>query len=337
MSKFMRVHRSIPLAIKRRLEAHDIARIRPSRSVRLLEVQAGGPEKLSCLPRDRRNFNDISRRWKLGNGDADYINRMFLRMQQQNTNIFYLIDTDEDQRFTNVFWVHLWSIAAYEEFCDVVPEKLRGVQEYDKAKKEFIALMYDSLSPIMFERNWHEFVMKYNLEGNEWLLKLYNERQFWVPVHVNHIFWAGMLLTQRSEGMHAYFDGYVNSMSTLKQFIEQYEIALRDKVEKEFFADFRSKNTDMNCISDFQWERQFQEAYTTGMYKQVQNEIKQIWDCNVHQSAPGKDINEGDEEFVEPGFEQHKILERSLLNDWYMKEHVYTVLYNEEGSVFKWN
>ncbi|KAF2321195.1 hypothetical protein GH714_035312 [Hevea brasiliensis] len=47
----MRAHGSIPSAIKRRLEAHDIAGIRPTRSVRLLEVQAGGLEKLSCLPR----------------------------------------------------------------------------------------------------------------------------------------------------------------------------------------------------------------------------------------------------------------------------------------------
>ncbi|XP_021689522.2 protein FAR-RED IMPAIRED RESPONSE 1-like [Hevea brasiliensis] len=406
MSKFMRVHRSIPLAIKRRLEAHNIAEIRPSKSVRLLKVQASGPEKLSCLPRDCRNFIDILKRWKLSNGDADYINRMFLRMQQQNTNFFHLIDTDEDQRLTNVFLVHPRSIIAYEEFCDVVsvdttylvnhykmpfasivgvnhhsqsillgsalishedaktfkwvfstwlivmcgrapnaimtdqcesmkstirevmpnathrfciwhilckvPEKLKGVQEYDKAKKEFITLIYDSLSPTMFERNWHEFVVKYNLEGNEWLLKLYNERQFWVPVYVNHIFWPGMLLTQRSEGMHVYFDGYVNSFSTLKQFIEQHEIALRDKVEKEFFADFRSKNTVVNCILDFQWKRQFQEAYTTGI----------------------EDVNEDDEEFDEPGFEQHKILERSLMNDWYVKEHVYSILYNEEGSMF---
>ncbi|KAF2306323.1 hypothetical protein GH714_016436 [Hevea brasiliensis] len=282
MSRFMRAHSSIPSAIKRRLEAHDIAGIRPSKSVRLLEVQAGGSEKLSCLPRDYRNFINISRRRKLGNGDAGCINRMFLRMQQQNTNFFHLIDIDEDQRLTNVFWVHSRSIAAYEEFCDVirvdttclinryrmpfasiigvnhhdqsillgsalishkdaktfrwvfstwlaamcggapnailtdqcesmkstirevmpntthrfciwhilckVPEKLRRVQEYDKASKEFIALIYDSLSPTMFERNCHEFVVKYNLEGNEWLLKLYNERQFWFPVYVNHIF-----------------------------------------------------------------------------------------------------------------------------------------------------
>uniref|UniRef100_A0A2C9W0K6 FAR1 domain-containing protein n=1 Tax=Manihot esculenta TaxID=3983 RepID=A0A2C9W0K6_MANES len=42
MSKFMRAHKSVPLVIKRRLEAHDIVGIRSSKNVRLLEVQAKG-------------------------------------------------------------------------------------------------------------------------------------------------------------------------------------------------------------------------------------------------------------------------------------------------------
>ncbi|VVA33674.1 PREDICTED: FAR1-RELATED SEQUENCE [Prunus dulcis] len=33
--------------------------------------------------------------------------------------------------------------------------------------------------------------------------------------------------------MNAFFDGFVNSKTTLKQFVEQYENALLDKVEKE--------------------------------------------------------------------------------------------------------
>ncbi|KAG8647510.1 hypothetical protein MANES_09G081652v8 [Manihot esculenta] len=367
MSRFMHAHKSVSSIIKRRLKAHDIAGIRPSKSVRLLEVQTRYPEKLSCLPRDCRNFVDRTRRLKLGNGDVDYINKMFLRMQRENANFFHLIDTDEDHKLTNVFWEHPWSIVAYEELNDVVsvnttylvnryrmpfasiigvnhhgqsillgstlishkdaksfkwvfsmwlaavdqcesmrsairevmpnivhrfciwhilcknPEKLRGVRDYDKAKEEFIALIYENLSPTI---------------------------QFWVLVYVNHIFWAGMLSTQMSEGMHAYFDGYVY-MSTLKQF-----------VEKEFFAYFRSKNIVVNCISEFQWERQFQEAYTTAMFRQAV-------EC--------EDVNEVDEEFMEEGFEHNKILERSLMNNWYVKEHVYIVLYKEEGSVFKCN
>ncbi|KAL7251552.1 hypothetical protein ACSBR1_013398 [Camellia fascicularis] len=42
----------------------------------------------------------------------------------------------------------------------------------------------------------------------------------------------GMSTTQCSESMNAFFDGYVNSKTTLKQFVEQYDNALRSKVEK---------------------------------------------------------------------------------------------------------
>ncbi|XP_057986537.1 protein FAR1-RELATED SEQUENCE 5-like [Hevea brasiliensis] len=138
-----------------------------------------------------------------------------------------------------------------------VPEKFKGVTDYDSACLEFKAVIYDSLTIEMFERNWNEFVVKHGLERNEWLSKLYVDREYWVPIYLNHTFWAGMVSTHRSESMHAYFDGYVNSMSTLKQFVEQDEIAMCDKNEKEFYVDFKSKTQLVNCISAFKWEQYF--------------------------------------------------------------------------------
>ncbi|XP_022883439.1 protein FAR-RED IMPAIRED RESPONSE 1-like [Olea europaea var. sylvestris] len=48
-----------------------------------------------------------------------------------------------------------------------------------------------------------------------------------------------MSTMQRSESMNTFFDGYVHSKTSLKQFVEQYKRALRNKVEKEFQADFK--------------------------------------------------------------------------------------------------
>lgn len=42
-----------------------------------------------------------------------------------------------------------------------------------------------------------------------------------------------MKSTQRCEAVHSYFDGFLNAKITLKIFIEQYDVALRDKYEKE--------------------------------------------------------------------------------------------------------
>ncbi|CAJ2652727.1 unnamed protein product [Trifolium pratense] len=90
-----------------------------------------------------------------------------------------------------------------------------------------------------------------------------------------------MSTTQRSESMNSFFDGYVNSKTTLKQFVEQYDNALKDKIEKESKADFNSFNTTIACISRFGFESQFQKAFTNEKFKEIQTEISSLMYCNA--------------------------------------------------------
>ncbi|KAF2297052.1 hypothetical protein GH714_016087 [Hevea brasiliensis] len=64
-----------------------------------------------------------------------------------------------------------------------VSEKFKGVEDFTKATNEFKALIFDSLMIEMFETNWNNFLMKYGQENNEWLMKLYFERENWVPIY----------------------------------------------------------------------------------------------------------------------------------------------------------
>ncbi|XP_031284284.1 protein FAR1-RELATED SEQUENCE 5-like [Pistacia vera] len=154
-----------------------------------------------------------------------------------------------------------------------LPEKLKGYREYEHIKFTLQNVVYDSLTCEEFEEWWNSFIEKYNLHGNDWLSSLYNERYRWVSAFVKGTFWAGMSTTQHSESMHALFDGYINSKTTLKQFVEQYENALRDKVKKENEADFKSIKSSIPCISIYPIEKQFQEAYTTAKFKEFQKEL----------------------------------------------------------------
>ncbi|KAK3217813.1 hypothetical protein Dsin_011783 [Dipteronia sinensis] len=81
--------------------------------------------------------------------------------------------------------------------------------------------------------------------------------------------------------MHAFFDGYVNSKTTLKQFVEQYENTLRDKAEKESHADFISFNSCIPCVTHYPLEKQFQEAYTIEKFKDFQQELSANLYCEV--------------------------------------------------------
>ena len=65
------------------------------------------------------------------------------------------------------------------------------------------------------------------------------------------IFWVGMSTTPRSESMNAFFDGYVNSKTTLKQFVEKYEKTMESKIEKEWQVDEGTFIQRLPCRTSF--------------------------------------------------------------------------------------
>jgi len=119
-SRFMVGHRKITPNMKRVLEANDICGIRPCKSIMMLEVQAGGPENLSCIPKDIKNFIESNKRSHLEDGDAEAIQRLFVTMQKKDGNFFYIIRVDNENRLSDICWVHSSGRAAYEKFHDVV-------------------------------------------------------------------------------------------------------------------------------------------------------------------------------------------------------------------------
>lgn len=97
-----------------------------------------------------------------------------------------------------------------------VPKKLGSLLRYKDIKKTLKALVYDSMKPKDFVDGWHKMIEDYDLQKNEWLSSLFGDRGRWVPIYVKSVFWAGMSTTQRSESMDAFFDGYVNSKTSLR-------------------------------------------------------------------------------------------------------------------------
>ncbi|XP_031284690.1 protein FAR1-RELATED SEQUENCE 5-like [Pistacia vera] len=337
-TRFFKSNRILQPCVKRKLEVNDRAGLRPNKNFNSLLIEAGGGENLSFLQKDCRNYIEKVRRLRLSARDASTMQKYFLKMQNENSNFFYTMDLDEEDRLKNVLWVDARSRAAFQEFGDVVtfdttyltnkydmpfgefvgvdhhghstlfgyglisnedtktfvwlfnlglhklPEKLRRYSGYEYIKFSLQNIVYDSLTHEDFEERWNRFIDKQNLHDNQWLLGLYNERQRWVPAFVRDTFWAGMSTTQRSKSMHAFFDGYVNSKTTLKQFVEQYENALRDKVEKEKEADFKSFRSWIPCISTYAIEKQFQDAYNIAKFKEFQQELAAKLYCELSSS-----------------------------------------------------
>ncbi|XP_058208079.1 protein FAR-RED IMPAIRED RESPONSE 1-like [Rhododendron vialii] len=203
-----------------------------------------------------------------------------------------------------------------------VLEKLKGYDDSEPIKWDVLSAAYDLLTKEEFEKNWGNLINKYHLEANEWLSGLYNERHRWAPAFVKDVFWAGMSTTQRSESMNAYFDGYVHSNTTLKEFMEQYENALRKKVEKEDEEDARCFNKQMKNVSPYGFEDQFQDAYTIAKYKDFQAQVASKIACNF---TSMKVVDDGISKFeIE---EDIKVGEKGIL-----KTITFHVCYNEESK-----
>ncbi|XP_022859837.1 protein FAR1-RELATED SEQUENCE 5-like [Olea europaea var. sylvestris] len=148
-------------------------------------------------------------------------------------------------------------------------------------------LVYDSQLEQEFEEGWMAMINTYSLQQNNWLSGLYENRGRWVPCFLKITFWVGMSTTQRSESMNAFLDGYVHSKTLLKQFVEQYESALRNKVEKELQADFKSFSQMIPCATQFEMEEQFRSVYTISKFREVKEDFTGKIYYNVISTSEG--------------------------------------------------
>ncbi|KAG6627411.1 hypothetical protein CIPAW_15G125700 [Carya illinoinensis] len=212
-------------------------------------------------------------------------------LQCMDGNAPKAIITDQDRAMKNAIAIVFPN--SRHRFClwhilKKIPEKLGSYGTYKTGMKSaLMKCVYDSQCVDEFEKCWDQLLTTYNLGDNAWLQSLYVEREHWVPAFLKNCFWAGMSTTQRSESMNAFFDGYVHSRTNLKEFVDQFDNALKKKIENENLADFQSFNVTIPCISRSPIEKRFQELYTIAKFKEVQHQVNGIIDLNpkLHNSV----------------------------------------------------
>ncbi|KAH9728856.1 protein FAR1-RELATED SEQUENCE [Citrus sinensis] len=119
----------------------------------------------------------------------------------------------------------------------------------------------------------------------------------------------GMSTTLRSESMNAFFDGFVNSKINLKQFVKQYENALKRKAELEWQTDAKCFSKRTPCVSRYEMERQVEEVYTISKFKEFQEELIALMYCDISDSVGSiyqiiESFRQGQRGFFEVVFEE---------------------------------
>ncbi|KAF8395455.1 hypothetical protein HHK36_019401 [Tetracentron sinense] len=162
-----------------------------------------------------------------------------------------------------------------------IPEKLGHVtRKYENFMAQLNKCIYKSWTEEQFENRWWKMVETFELGKNGWIKSLYEDRKQWVPTYMRDTFFAGMSTTQRSESINSFFDKYVQRKTTLKEFIEQYKVALQDRHERESKANFDTWNRTPILKSHSPYEKQMSTVYTHEIFKKFQREVLEIVACH---------------------------------------------------------
>ncbi|CAA6675530.1 unnamed protein product [Spirodela intermedia] len=203
----------------------------------------------------------------------------FTGVNHHGSAVFFggaLLCNDSPETYAWLFQAWLASMDHEED-----PGALAGRSNQKAAKERLHNIVFDSLKPDEFEENWAAMINEFKLGDSEWLLSLYKERRRWVPTFVKDTFWAGMSGIQRSDIRAPYFDRFVTSKSSLKQFLPAFEAALLASYNKEFQeehgGEFQAPPPPL--ISRLSMEEDFSKAYTLNMFQRFQQELQKCVDC----------------------------------------------------------
>ncbi|GJW97933.1 FAR1-related sequence 5-like protein [Tanacetum coccineum] len=123
-----------------------------------------------------------------------------------------------------------------------------------------------------FESQWVVLRDKYNLETSNWMMEMYKQRKFWVSAFFKDIFLAGMTTSGRSESIHSFYDGFVNSKTMLNEFVIQFDKAVDTRRAAEEDEDFKTTNSRPILSSIHPIEAKAGECYTKKIFELFQKE-----------------------------------------------------------------
>ncbi|RYR04608.1 hypothetical protein Ahy_B06g084381 [Arachis hypogaea] len=245
------------------IEDNDEAGIRPNKTFLALANESGGPSNLGYSEKNLRNYITAKLRTSNVNVDVREMMNYFIIIKDINPNFFYAVNLDNECKFQSAVWVDARCRASYEYYRDVV-----SLDSTYSTNKE----LYDEFNDIVWNSRPRSHLR---------ITDLFDDRCMWVPIFFKGEFWAAMKSTQRSESMHSFYENFLHSRTSLVQFVHKYDNVLGIKEQRKLEDDAADLRGVIPCATTSPIERQFQQEYTTCMFRDVQIEFVKKANCRV--------------------------------------------------------
>lgn len=157
---------------------------------------------------------------------------------------------------------------------DQTREKLAGVYQTNPSFEYELKECINKPETVEeFESKWCSLLERFCLVNNEWLQYLYIARQQWVPVYLRDTFFGELSTVDETEVISLFFDGFVDTSTTMQMLIKQYERAVTSWHEKELKDDFDTNNTTPVLKTPSPMEKQAASLYTRRIFIKFQGEL----------------------------------------------------------------
>ncbi|KAJ0975827.1 hypothetical protein J5N97_017792 [Dioscorea zingiberensis] len=143
---------------------------------------------------------------------------------------------------------------------------------------DFGQCLYDFEEEDEFVSAWNMMLEKYDLKENEWLAKLYEEREKWASVYGRGAFCGDMENALRGETLKDMLREHLSSERDLVSFFKEYEKLLDERRCAEIEADYHANQTTPR-IPPLQLLWQTANAYTPASFDMFRREFELSMNC----------------------------------------------------------
>ncbi|KVH98046.1 FAR1 DNA binding domain-containing protein [Cynara cardunculus var. scolymus] len=231
--------------------------------------------RTGCLAMIRLRLVESSR-WRVDEVKLEH-NHLFDPERAQNSKSHKRTDSGVKRKLEPTVDVEVRTIKLYrtpivDAICYGSSNERDFDNEFGKSKLE------------EFEVAWDDMIQRFAIRDNEYLRKLFEDRERWAPVYSKDTYFAGMFTFQPGESTVPFFHGYVHQQTSLKEFFEMHDLVLQNKIQKEAFDDCESRDSNPKLRTICTYESQLSKVYTKQIFSLFQYEVEMMSNCfNISQ------------------------------------------------------
>jgi zinc finger SWIM domain-containing protein 3 len=147
--------------------------------------------------------------------------------------------------------------------------------------KDFSKCVYEYEEEEDFLLGWSTMLEDYNLRNNEWVRKLFQDRDKWASVYNKHVFTADIKNSLQSESISSVLKKYLSPQFDLLSFFKHFEKVLDEHRYAELQADFHASQS-FPRIPPSKMLRQAASMYTPVVFEIFRREFEMFVDSVIY-------------------------------------------------------